>query len=387
MKGGELDQQKQSGIGCYNLVDFAARYQKGFRNNVVPIRKVPDLVRKYEKFECYTTLFFYSEEILKYMERNMRNGRPSVAGYSDKVWGPFLVLDVDSEKLHEALTVSRELVSYFLEYWNLSQESLLVYFSGSAGFHILLDSRLFGKIEPSENLHLVFSEMRKKIATQAKVKKREAVDYAIKDKVRLFRVVNTINAKSGLYKVQLSLQELFRSSVKDISSRAKRARSVYFTDSTGLVSTQDDIKESEEAKETFQYALSRIKKRELKPAKNDYSIENREDPSKVLCEARGRIWNSHVSKGYRNNAAVRLIAQFRLSGFGKERAVKLIFLWNKKSEIGLLTEELLKSVESVYSSSIPYSYGCNDEILKKFCPFKDRGRCEDYRTFIDNVST
>jgi len=369
----------------YTLVDFAASHQKGFRNNVISIEEVPSLVEKYKRFECYTTMFCYDKEILEYMKRNVRNDRASVAGYSGKVWTPFFVMDIDSERLEEALAVSRELVSYSLKYWDLSQESLLVYFSGSAGFHILVDTRVFGKVEPSENLHLVFSQMRKEITRQAKVKKRDAVDYAIKDKVRLLRVVNTINAKSGLYKVQLNLEEIFKCSVEDITNKAKKAQPIYFTDSVGLVSTESDIRESEEAKKIFQHALRQIKNRKLKPVATDYSLKNIEDPSKVLCKARERIWNSHIRKGYRNNTAVRLIAQFRLSGFSKGKVTKLIVLWNKKNEINLPTEELLKSVESVYNSSISYSYGCNDEILRKFCPFEDKSKCKDYRIFIDNT--
>ncbi len=384
MKNGKLNQKKRSGIEEYNLVDFAARYQKGFRNNMVSIRKVLELVQRYKRFECYTTLFCYSKEILEYMKKNVRNGRATIAGYQGKVWASFFVMDIDSENLKEALEVSRGLTDYFSSYWDLSQESLLVHFSGSAGFHILLDTRVFGKIEASKNLHLVFSEIRKEIARQAKVKKRDAVDCSIKDKVRLFRVVNTINAKSGLYKVQLTLEELFKSGVEDIRNKARKAQPIYFTDSTGLVSTENEVKENEEAKGIFQCALEQIKNRKSTPVSIDYSLKDTENPSIIFCKARERIWKSHIKKGFRNNAAVRLIAQFRLSGFSKEKALKLIVWWNKKNGINLPLEELLKSVESVYTSNIPYDYGCNDEILKKFCLFRNRSKCKDYRSFIDN---
>lgn len=383
-KEGNLNQQRQSGIKEYNLVDFAARYQKGFRNNVVPIRKVPELLQRYKCFECYTTFFLYDRQILEHMKRNVRNGRGSVAGYRGKVWAPFFVMDIDSESLKEALEVSRQIVTYFLKRWDISQESLLVYFSGSAGFHIVLDTRIFGKIEPSENLDLVFAETRMQIARRAKVKKREAVDCTIKDKLRLFRLVNTINAKSGLYKVQLTLEELFESDIEDIRYKARKPQPIYFTDATALVSTENNVGGSEEAKDIFQYALRQIKNRKSTRVKIDYSLKDTEDPSKVLCKAREKIWNSHVRKGSRNNVAVRLIAQFRLSGFSKEKALKLIVSWNEKNCVDLPLEELLKSVESVYGST--YSYGCNDEILKKFCPFRDRSKCKDYRSFIENTS-
>jgi len=380
----ELNQQKSSVIEEYDLVDFAARYQKGFRNNVIPIGKVPELVRKYKQFECYITLFFYNEEILDYMKKNIRDSKASVAGYKRKVWAPFLVFDIDSQNLKQALQVSREIVAFYLKYWELSQESLLVYFSGSAGFHILLDTRIFGRIEPSENLHLVFSELRKRITIQAKVKRKEAVDYVIKDKVRLFRIVNTINAKSGLYKVQLSLDELFKYEIKDIQNKAKKTQPMYFTDRTGFVSTEDNVKECEEAKEMFQYALDEVRIRKSETVVMKHPIGNVDNPSEILCEARKRIWNSHIEKGYRNNAAVRLVSQFRLSGFSKEKSIKLIVSWNKNNSIDLPLEELLKSVESAYNSAIPYDYGCNDEIIKEFCPFTDKRKCENYRSFIKN---
>jgi len=303
----------------YTLVDFAARHQKGFRNNVISIEEVPPLVKKYKRFECYTTMFCYDKEVLEYMKRNIRNGKASVAGYSGKVWTPFFVMDIDSEKLQEALAVSRELVSYFLKYWDLSQESLLVYFSGSAGFHILVDTRVFGKVEPSDNLHLVFSQMRKAVTRQAKIKKTKVIDYAIKDKVRLFRIVNTVNEKSNLYKVQLSLEELLEHNLEDIINRAKKAQLLFFTDSTGLVSTENVVKESEQPKEVFQRTLRIVENSKMRPVRIDDSLKDRKDPLAMLCEARKRIWQNHIKKGSRNNSAVRLLTQFRLSGFNRQK--------------------------------------------------------------------
>ena len=384
MEEGRLNQHKQSGIEHYTLVDFAARHQKGFRNNVISIEEVPPLVKKYKRFECYTTMFFYNQEILDYMRKNIRNGKASVAGYSGKVWTPFFVMDIDSEKLEEALAVSRELVSYFLQYWDLSQESLLVYFSGSAGFHILVNTRVFGKVEPSESLHLVFSQMRKAVTRQAKIKKTKAIDYAIKDKVRLLRIVNTVNAKSGLYKVQLSLEELFRHNVEDIVNKAKKAQPVYFTDSTGLVSTENEIKESEQAKEVFQRTLRIVENSKIRPVRIDDSLKHTKDPLAMLCEARKRIWQNHIKKGSRNNSAVRLLTQFRLSGFNREKTIKLITAWNERNSVNLPVEELLKSVRSVYDST--YNYGCNDEVLKELCPFSDRRRCKQYRIYVSRTS-
>ena len=54
-------------MGRYGLVDFAAHYQKGFRNHVVPISDVPALLEKFKYFGCYSSYFFYSDQLLTYM--------------------------------------------------------------------------------------------------------------------------------------------------------------------------------------------------------------------------------------------------------------------------------------------------------------------------------
>ncbi|HWO43447.1 MAG TPA: hypothetical protein VNO43_16780, partial [Candidatus Eisenbacteria bacterium] len=51
----------------FRLVDFAAHYQKGFRNHIVPIDDVPALVASFKRYGCYSTYFFYSDEVLTYM--------------------------------------------------------------------------------------------------------------------------------------------------------------------------------------------------------------------------------------------------------------------------------------------------------------------------------
>ena len=42
----------------YHLVDFAAHYQKGFRNHVVAIADLPALLGKFNYFGCYSSYFF-----------------------------------------------------------------------------------------------------------------------------------------------------------------------------------------------------------------------------------------------------------------------------------------------------------------------------------------
>ncbi|HEY6363966.1 MAG TPA: hypothetical protein VI585_04155 [Candidatus Binatia bacterium] len=83
----------------FKLVDFAAQYQKGFRNHIVPIGEVPVLVKSFKRYGCYATYFFYSDEVLTYMSAQAEASAPTIAGYEGKVWAPFLPIDLDHPDL------------------------------------------------------------------------------------------------------------------------------------------------------------------------------------------------------------------------------------------------------------------------------------------------
>ncbi|MDD5672274.1 MAG: hypothetical protein PHN49_11610, partial [Candidatus Omnitrophica bacterium] len=80
----------------FQYVDFAAHFQKGFRNRVVAIREIPTLVKSFDFYGCYSTYFFYSDEIISYMEAHrMTEDKASVSGYEGKVWAPEFPIDID----------------------------------------------------------------------------------------------------------------------------------------------------------------------------------------------------------------------------------------------------------------------------------------------------
>ena len=367
-------------MGKYNLVDFAAQYQPGFRNNVVPIHEIPGLMKKYKHFECYSTFFQYSQDILRYMKENIVSGHPSVSGYEGKICTTFFPMDIDSPHLDLASEVTRKTVSFLTEKWCVQKEGLLVYFSGYKGFHIMLDIRIFGKVMPSKYLHLIFSKMRHNLIKQLKLDDISAFDMTIKDKVRLLRLPNTINKKSHLYKIQILLEDFNRLAPKDVLSLARTPRQLRYVDETGLISNVKFIEDNPYAVKCYKNARYLVRRSIRKEFEYHFSLKD-DDPEKVLCPAMVNIWNSHINAGYRNNCAIRLASQFRLSGFSKEKTEGLLLLWNKKNRIGLGKEELSRIVHSAYSHRFPYRYGFRDEIIRKFCPFKNLDDCECYQKF------
>ncbi|MBI4971196.1 MAG: primase C-terminal domain-containing protein [Candidatus Omnitrophica bacterium] len=360
----------------YQLVDFAAQFQKGFRNHVAPVANVPDLMRAYEHFECYATYFLFSPEILTYMELHPIDGRPSVSGFDGKIWAPYLPIDIDSEDLDRALVNARRMAEFLFMRKGLSAEACPVYFSGAKGFHFMLDTRALGRIIPSLHLHLVFSHFRKELIYEVSGLNQDVFDLTIKDKVRLLRLPNTVNQKTNLYKIQLLPEELFQLSISEIKEKASEARELYFTDETGLAAKTKSIRAHLELEKIFRRSSRIIHRLTRKPFHYFIKAKHGTDPEKFLCPGFLEMWHSHIPAGERNNSAIRLLSEFRRNGLSEEEARDLILDWNSRNSIGLSDRELAATLKSAYSRAYPYHFGCHDQIIHSFCPLKDTRKCD-----------
>jgi hypothetical protein len=307
--------------------------------------------------------------------------RYSISGYDGEVHANYLPIDIDSKDLSSAHNTAKALVSFLLNDLKIQRKAVLIYFSGSSGFHLMIDTRAFGKIKPSKNLHLVFSNLRSLLAEYSKADK-QTIDLSIKDKLRLWRLPNTINRKSNLCKIQLTLSDLFKLNPDEIKKKARKPQTLFYTDTTGLIPAVEDVEPSEEALTLYQEAVKKSKHsiKPLRPHVLAHQPENL-DLKKIFCKAELYLSTHHIPEGFRNNSAVRLLSRLRLKGFDRETAENFIRDWNLTNEIFLPENELRSIIRSVYSRSYCYDYGCNDEILKKFCPYKDRNECRHYRIY------
>ncbi|HXV27979.1 MAG TPA: primase C-terminal domain-containing protein [bacterium] len=361
----------------FHFVDFAAHFQKGFRNHIVSVSEVPALAQSFGAFGCYATFFFYSDEILTYLSTHAQESGPSVSGYPGKVCAPYFPLDIDHPDLNVARETVRFFLKLFLEKWEINPDGLLVYFSGSKGFHLMLDTRLFGRIVPSKTLPFLFAAMRRHLAQSLPESCRETVDLGIKDRVRLLRLPNTLHEKSGLYKVILTHAEAQALSPDDIRSLAKAVRPLTVTDPTGLISGAD-IRENPAAAKFFRRIRRQVRQFTRKPF--EYHFKRPQDLSHLAfpCAGAQKIWESHVEPGYRNNCAIRLVSELRLLGLKEEEAREKLIEWNEKNAVELPGHELASVVHSAYQHSFPYRYSCRDEILRHFCPLASFEDCQQY---------
>ena len=186
--------------------------------------------------EGYCTYFRYNDD----MKAHFKNVG-SVKQYRGSAFADWLPIDIDSDDLQQAQYYLQHLVQ------NMDDEGIdtsccRFYFSGSKGFHVMIPSGFF-EAEPSEDIHKRFRRVAVKLADGIKI------DTNIYDKTRLFRLANTINNKSGLYKIELYPFEAMSLDIEEIKNKAKQPSERLEID------TEYDVSES--LKEVYHEPLNR----------------------------------------------------------------------------------------------------------------------------------
>jgi hypothetical protein len=126
--------------------------------------------------------------------------------------GLFFDFDCDHEKLdisvEEALHRSQEdadkLVSWFHQMFDLNPAHVQIWFSGRKGFHVLVRPEPFG-IKPHNHLTYIVRSVAFELADSLGL---DTLDRSVYTRRRMWRIPNTINPKSGKFKIELTAQEL-----------------------------------------------------------------------------------------------------------------------------------------------------------------------------------
>jgi predicted transcriptional regulator len=183
------------------------------------VRRLTDLDLKEGGAERYISHRRATEALLEWTRTHTNaNGQPTIEGFDGAVWDPSLPFDFDDryDPAH-ALVWMRQFLDR-LEREDVPLDALRVYFSGAKGFHVEIPHTLFGGFEPSDQLHVW------ERAAALELMNGIPFDSAVYDKLRLWRLPNTLNAKGQRYKVQLSLQEVRGLSMAEILALAEAPR-------------------------------------------------------------------------------------------------------------------------------------------------------------------
>jgi len=177
--------------GCYNerrLVDADAAF-------VAHARCDPkaDL-----ESECYLSAFRFGDDFATYL-----NATGSTKGYTGATWSAWLWFDIDRDELDDATNDARRLAAHLLERFSMVGDELLLFYSGSKGFHIGLPTSLWLAC-PAIRFHAYCRKFAESIAEAAKL----VIDSGVYDRVRAFRAPNSRHQKTGRHKRFLGFDEL-----------------------------------------------------------------------------------------------------------------------------------------------------------------------------------
>jgi hypothetical protein len=164
--------------------------------------------------EAYLSAFTFSDEFRHRLELS-----GTTKGYAGPCFAPWLWVDIDRDGDLEAATHdARRLCATAVERYGVDGDALLIFFSGSKGYHVGLPSALWAA-EPGIDFHRVARHFAEQLSAAAGV----AIDTAVYDRVRAFRAPNSRHPKTGLHKRRLEFDELLLVTTAAILDRAAKS--------------------------------------------------------------------------------------------------------------------------------------------------------------------
>ena len=284
------------------------------------------------------------KDLSEYMKTN--NGK--VRGFDGEVWYDWIVIDIDELVPEKVLLFIQHLeVNY-----EIPQDCLRLYFSGSKGFHILIPSILFG-LKPSKTLH-------HEVKAIVKVLADGIIDYdtSLYDKTQIYRLQHTLHAKGNRYKIPISGQEL--KNLNEIKAKALKPRKDWINNPYPDESIDKLVEITNKISTEIQNpsAPSSLKSGEYL---------NREHASRIPDRSKLCIYSilDGISKGERDSSAVRIAVHFKNQGFSMEIVNGIVLGWNQLNKPPMNDAHLSNIVISAFKSE--YEYGCHDEVLDAHC--------------------
>jgi hypothetical protein len=293
--------------------------------------------------DTYMSLYEYDDDVKDYFAKNQK-----LAGYDGSIYIPEeFILDVDGGNPDDA---QKKAIGLKILLGDLDVP-FKVFFSGT-GFHFHIPSSSF-TYRPHKHLHMKVKE----ILTQCGI--FEYADPAVTDKLRLIRVPNTKNTKSGSYKIELK-NGMLEGDINEIIEYAMKPQPI-----------TDVILESHPV---FNVLIS---EEEKKHTQNVHISQGRApDPSLYPCIG-GMV--ESIPMGKRHMVALRLSAWFRW--LYPEDTVRLLMDSWRRQVSGNDKPFSEKEMEGIVTSAYEghggqgNKYGCNDPIMDEYC----KNTCRLYR--------
>jgi hypothetical protein len=315
----------------FGFVEMGVKLANRFvRNLFYPQGDVYKFRRQYGNVDVYQTIWHYEEP------------EPDSRYIGD------FYLDIDNHDLKEAQADAIEATEY-LEEIGVTACHINVFFTGSKGFNVTVPWQLYLDYYEPE-LNRIWRLIAKDIYDRHQI---DSIDLKVYDKRRLIRLANSIHSSTGLYKIPLTLDELYNYSILRIEEMAECKRVLYKTSGPVLIP---------KLREFFEDTRQIIAKRaERYPQTKQFPVRPfpGSDLPCIKCLLAG------VEEGMRNGAAFTLTCYFKNKGDCEKNVVERLSSWNETNLPPLEPSEIFSIVKSVFENE--YKIGCSSPILEEFC--------------------
>jgi KaiC/GvpD/RAD55 family RecA-like ATPase len=303
--------------------------------------------------DYYASAYYYTD---KHVTEFSKSG--SVRGIKDvttnKIWFDFDQAEDPAFPQLEAQELVRRLEKY-----GIHKSNIEIYFSGNKGFHLFVTLNKY--ITPDQ----VFSLCVTKFGQGLK-----SLDTAVYDPSRIIRVPGTRHPKSGLYKVPLTYNQLYNSSIHEIKK---------------IASSLDNIKDE------FEWQMA-------SPNEDFYNIPQKEKTKTIQTvnldftqkpaqwkNCKWSLLQGNFKEGERHNALMVIAATCRGLGYDKETTYYMCKSALKKQANASGQDEFPK--EELYTNIIEQSvftdnweggqYSCQKPSwLQKYCSGLGENKCK-----------
>lgn len=277
-----------------------------------------------------------------------------------------LYFDVDAEgDLDQALLWARTLVEFFVAQLGLPEHAVQVWFSGSKGAHVLIDSAALG-IEPSPTLtadmKAVVLDLVRHLAAQGAGDM--AIDRAVYSLPRMLRLPDQMNPKSGLFKIELRHHELFQLTADQITDLARRPRGSLWAgddlpDGPVPVAAAWWAKALARAREPREFRIRTAEVAGLKVRPDGYVVDELVSENMPLCIA-GMI-KAIASSGSRNRVELQIACWAKGAKLPFDKALALLAAWTAANRPELSAENARAKADSIIRSvygNASYGFSC-----------------------------
>lgn len=329
----------------------------------LPVEDVPDWQHnEVHDFNCFATVQHYA----------------NASKVQDEDFLAPLYFDLDYlEDPTVAQQDALKIIAFFTEELDIQDTDIRIFFSGNKGFHIIIDERALG-IKPRNDLHKIYkhiagylryrlgettttrSESGKEVDKTTPLRAVDLVVYTVK---RMLRLPYSRHQKTGLYKIELTKQELQTLTLDEIREFAKvgHASPAKVTEEERQTKTRKRPKAgvfyADKEKEAIEAASTATQRYD----KQEYMFTKGAPP---VC-VQNILDGGWKKDGDRNQATVQLACYFKAAGHEKEETMEILEPWVTKftsAESGYSIRQRVANtrsvVEAVYSKDTDYKFGC-----------------------------